>query len=171
MNPQFVLAYLNRGNLYLRKGEFLSAIQDYDKAIEMEPDSAVCLYNRGMAYEKTGQYQKAILDFERAIEEDSNFSRVYNDQAWLLSTCPNHRYRDGAMALKLAKKALDLDNSAYNLDTLAAAYAELGQFKDAVTVQRAALKMLEKEGDTKNMMEEFIERLNFYEQNRPWRTK
>jgi hypothetical protein len=60
---------------------------------------------------------------------------------------------------------------AFCFDTLAAAYAEAGKFDDAITAQKKAITLLKKEGDPKNLIDRFIERLNSYKDRKPWREK
>ena len=64
-----------------------------------------------------------------------------NGYAWFLATCPDEKYRDGKEAVKLAKKACEFSKGKdwYHLDTLAAAHAESGNFKDAVDYAQKAL--------------------------------
>ena len=52
--------------------KYEEALNDYDEAIELDPDNSYCYCNRGIAYEKMGEYQEAINDYNKAIELDSN---------------------------------------------------------------------------------------------------
>jgi tetratricopeptide (TPR) repeat protein len=65
-------AYNNRGSAYSIKGELEPAIDDFTKAIEINPPKASKLSNayngRGSAYKRLGETDKAISDFTRAIE-------------------------------------------------------------------------------------------------------
>ena len=61
-------SYGNRGNAYASKGEFDTAIKDYTKAIELNPNYAEAYYNRGNAYYKKGEFDTAIKDYTKAIE-------------------------------------------------------------------------------------------------------
>ena len=67
MNPEDFIAYNNRGLAYANKGEFNAAIQDYDKAIELNPQSADAYINRGNAYDEKGEFDTAIQDYNKAI--------------------------------------------------------------------------------------------------------
>ena len=59
-------AYNNRGNVYSNLGEHHKAIDDYTKAIELDPQGAYAYKNRGLAYKNLGEHQKAIDDFYQA---------------------------------------------------------------------------------------------------------
>ncbi len=47
---------------------YWKAIDDYTKAIKLNPQDAAAYYNRGIAYDDLGEYQKAIDDYTKAIE-------------------------------------------------------------------------------------------------------
>ncbi len=57
----------------------------------------------------------------------------YVARAWIWATCPDSRYRDGKQAVESATRACELTGwkSPDELDTLAAAYAESGDFTAA----------------------------------------
>lgn len=93
-------------------------------------------------------------------------ARALNGYAWLLATSPIPELRDGELALRHAHRAVELDRNAAYLDTLAAAYAELTRFEDALAVQRQALAAAD--GDPA-LIEELRAHLAAYEQSRPWR--
>lgn len=52
-------------------------IADYNKAIELAPDSADAYYNRGDAYDEMGEYGKAIADYNKAIQLNPNLASAY----------------------------------------------------------------------------------------------
>jgi nucleotide-binding universal stress UspA family protein len=93
---------------------------------------------------------------------------AYNSYAWLLATCPDDRLRDGKKGVAFARKACELwgweDPS--GLDTLAAAYAEDGQFDEAVKWQKRALEVL---GYSGRQGEAARLRLELYQAGRPYR--
>ena len=70
LDPNFAMAYNNRGNAYYTLEQYQRAIEDYDKAIELDPTDALTYNNRGVSYNKLGQYQQAISDYDKAIELD-----------------------------------------------------------------------------------------------------
>ncbi len=69
----------------------------------------------------------------------NGYAYAYNNLAWIMATCQDKKYRNGAKAVELAKKAISLSNNIDFLDTLAAAYAEAGNFEKATTIQEEVI--------------------------------
>jgi len=66
IDPKFVVAYCNRGLVYLNLGEYQKAIDDYTKAIEINPKYTYAYYNRGNAYVLQESPTAACGDFYQA---------------------------------------------------------------------------------------------------------
>jgi len=69
--------YYNEGTAYLQSGNYLKAIGDYDKAIEINPNYARAYNNRGIAHAKLGNDQQAIEDFVKATEILPQYAEAY----------------------------------------------------------------------------------------------
>jgi len=81
-NPKVsAIAHSNRGNAYIRKGEYAQAIKDYDEAIKLMPNFANAFNNRGVAYQKMVDYDRAIQDFDAAINIDPNYASAFANRA------------------------------------------------------------------------------------------
>ena len=76
--------------------------------------------------------------------------------------------RDGHEAVRLAREAVRLNDDAIFRDTLAAAYAEVGQFDNAITEQQRAIEMLRAAGEH-DAVADFESRLDLYRRNQPYR--
>ncbi len=77
-NPkQKSVIYSNRGNAYSDKGDKDRAIQDYDKAIELNPQNADAFNNRGVVYRNKGDKDRAIQDYDKAIELNPQHAEVF----------------------------------------------------------------------------------------------
>jgi tetratricopeptide (TPR) repeat protein len=74
---RFSTAYLNRGAAFERIGQRERAVQDYDKAIELNAFDFQAYDNRGVALENMGQLGKAIQDFDRAIALKHDDSQMF----------------------------------------------------------------------------------------------
>jgi tetratricopeptide (TPR) repeat protein len=140
--PRDYQAYNYRGVARALIGAYDPAIADYSKAIEIRPRYAEAYNNRGFARTRTGDLGSAINDYTRALELNPFFVDAYNNKAWVLATCADRRYRDGGQAVRLAQKAVELKPDVVSLDTLAAAYAAVGNFDAAVDTQKKAIQKL-----------------------------
>jgi tetratricopeptide (TPR) repeat protein len=134
LKPNALLAYLNRGRAYLLKGDDDHAIADFTQALQIDPSRIATYIARGRAYGSKGDYGKARADFISALKLDRNTAAAYNNLAWQMATCPDPQFRDGKSAVEGAEKACELTGwmVAADVDTLAAAYAESGDFDSAV---------------------------------------
>jgi tetratricopeptide (TPR) repeat protein len=167
-DPQSADAYNNRGLTWTKIGEYDKAIADYTEAIRLDPQDARAYNNRGVAWKRKGNYYEAIANYTEAIRLDPESAIRYSTLAWLLATCPDGKYRDGAKAVQLAGKACELTDytDANHLCWLAAAHAEAGNFDDAVAWQRKALD-LASAGEKANMRMG----LKLYEAGKPYHEK
>ncbi len=96
-----------------------------------------------------------------------NRANAANDYAWLLATSPHERVRNAGLAVEFARQAVAGEASLSRLDTLAAAYAEAGQFIDAISVQEKAIALSDIEGS--DFRPEMERRLKAYQAGKPWR--
>ena len=160
--------WFEQGLSFLNSHRYEDAIKAFSKAIEMDLHDADAYNNRGLAWYEKGAYERAIADYTKAFDIDPRCADAYNNLAWTLAVCPDSAYRNGAKALELAQKALELTPGAYTLDTLAAAYAEAGKFGDAVAIQTTVVALETKQGKTKDLAE-YREHLKSYRAKKPWR--
>jgi len=110
---------------------------------------------------------EAVKWYRRAAEQ--NLPDGLNSLAWILATSASPAIRDGSNAVVYAEKSVAATNRKipWNLGTLAAAYAEVGEFEQAVRTQREAIALLQTEAD-KN---DFRSRLQLYEAKAPYRAR
>ena len=80
LNPHYVSAYNNRGNMHQERDDFEDAIRDYNKAIDLDPNHAKAYYNRGAAYTAKGEPDLAIKDCTTAIDLNSYDANAYNNR-------------------------------------------------------------------------------------------
>jgi tetratricopeptide (TPR) repeat protein len=167
VNPKEAIAYYNRGEVWEDKGDYRKAIADYTQSLAIDPQYAHAYIDRGVAWAKTGEYGKAIADYNQALAIDPKDAKACNNLAWLYATCPDKKYRDGKKAFENASKGYQLDyaNHWYAFGTLAAAYAENGDFDAAKQWEAKAIE-LAPDADSKH---ECRAHLALYNQGKPCR--
>jgi TPR repeat protein len=145
------------------------AVKWYRKAAERNYDHAqLCL---GFCYEKglgvTKNEAEAVKWYRKAAARGGG--QALNAVAWLLATSEDSAIRDGSNAVVFAEKAVAATNhkNPSCLDTLAAAYAEAGQFERAVSTEQEAIALLQTEAERND----FRTRLKLFAIHLPYRAK
>ncbi len=114
----------------------------------------------------SGNYAEAIENVDSRLASDPDNPFWHNNKAWLLATCPDDALRNGELAVEHGTKAClftHYANPAY-IDTLAAAYAEAGDFDSAVKWQKEAIRL-----DNGTFAVDFQKRLRLFEAGKPYR--
>ena len=168
--PVEARTYNNLGSLLLDQGKIDEAIVQYHNALDIEPDYAKVHYGLGKALQLKGRTNVAITHFRKAIQLKPYWSPVLNDLAWTLATHGDPNVRNPDEAVLLAQKACKLTK--YEdwmlLDTLAAAYAAVGQFELAVKTEEKALSLAAM-SNAKELVEGIENRVKLYRQAKPYR--
>jgi tetratricopeptide (TPR) repeat protein len=154
---------IGRAHSYVEKENADAALADLNEAIKIGTDESDAYVLRGIVHKVRHEYELSVADYEKAIALNPNEARSYDAEAYLLSVCPMPKYRDGKKAVKYAGKACELTKwqGVDSLETLAAAYAESGQFDDAVKFQTKAAEIDPRQADQV--------RLTLYQQKQPFR--
>ena len=156
-------------NALRKKGDLRAAIAHYHQAIQIRPDYANAHNNLGNALRQQGQIEEAEHEYQVALDSDPNLVLAQNNLAWLLATAADSRLRNGAKAVQLAEQAVVATdgNDPVMLHTLAAAYAEKGEFDKAKSAARQALSIADSNGIS-SLSESLRSKIALFEANSPY---
>ena len=153
-----------------QQGRFDEAIVHLQQALIIKPDYAEAHNNLGMALHAQGKIVEAVVQWREAVRLQPNQIAYVNNLAWVLATCPEASVRNGAEAVELARRAVQLSGGQEPaiVGTLAAAYAEAGRFSAAVQTARKALELATQQN--KQALARSIQaKLPLYEAGTPFR--
>jgi tetratricopeptide (TPR) repeat protein len=175
LNPENRMLLMQLASMYQMDDRPRKAMRIAERLIQAEPTDWQALRLRGDVLLALGRHADAIGDYEEAIknipEDEDDLSGVLNNLSWVLATSPEDSVRNGDRALEAGLRACELTEykKSHILSTLAAAYAELGQFDKAV---EWSTKAVELGGQEENeQLDQLKEELKGYESKKPWREK
>jgi tetratricopeptide (TPR) repeat protein len=170
INSTNSLVHFNLGLALFRLGQTERAIAHLSEALRLEPSSAETHFQLGLAYLSQRKAKEAVIHYRETLRLKPDFTAALNNLAWLLATHPDETCRNGAEAVRLAEKACEL--TAYKqpllLGTLAAAYAETGDFDKAISTAQKARDLAEMSGE-KNLVVKNEKLLEEYRAGKPHR--
>jgi tetratricopeptide (TPR) repeat protein len=142
------------------------AIERFTQALEVDKSMFPALRGRADAYLGIGKQAEAIADYEVALKLKPKDPGVLNNLAWVLATSPDDKLRDGKRSIELATEGCKVTDykQAHILSTLAAAYAETGDWDKALEWSKKAVET----GD-ESVLDQLKKELASYQEKKPWR--
>ena len=153
-----------RGDARLSVGEHTEAIRDYESAISVI-DKA-----KKPETKANGDEPKEEADEDDSAQPSAEeHAGLLNNLAWVMATSPKDDVRNGKRALELALKSCELTEykAAHILSTLAAAYAETGDFEKAREWSGKAVEIGTEEKN--EQLDQLKKELDGYKENKAWR--
>lgn len=163
--------------VFWQSNKHSQAIRNLDQVLRSNPANWQALRLKGEICLSQGEHADAIEAYKAALsilpeeESDDLKASVMNNLSWVLSTTPEDELRNGKLALELGLKACELTEfkQAHILSTLAAAYAEVGDFDKAVEFSEKAVETGKK--NDSEQVEQLEEELKSFRDKKPWREK
>jgi len=170
ISPFSAETHFTLGLAVVRKGDLLNAINQFAYALFLRPDWTEAQAKLRGALVLLANSAGGPRHLQDVVSLAPDSPTILNDLAWLLATSPDPALRDGQNAVRFAEHgcALTGSNNPTLLSTLAAAYAEVGRFSDAINKGEEALSLARSAGndDIATLSENL---LTSFRANRPYR--
>jgi tetratricopeptide (TPR) repeat protein len=170
LKPDDLGACNDLAGVRMRQRRFAEAEDLLRRLAKLQPGNPVIGNNLATVEAAQGKHQEAMADWAAVLDRNPQNPAALNGLAWALSTSPDASVRDGKRATALAEQAVKLSGhrEPNALDTLAAACAEAGRFRDAIRAAEEGIALAQRQGD-KTKAAELRGRLELYRRGTPFR--
>jgi tetratricopeptide (TPR) repeat protein len=168
-NPKNVELRMTMGSYLVADQRPRKAIEIYTSVIEEDKDNWMALRSRGDALLSIGKHKEAIVDYEAGLKLQPEDNGLLNNLAWVLATSTFDELRNGKRSIELGTKACEVTKyeMPHILSTLAAGYAESGDFESAIKWSTKAVEL--GRAKLKDQIEQLEKELDSYKEKKPWR--
>jgi serine/threonine protein kinase len=177
--PENPARYLSRAECYIYLQNREKAFADLEQCAKLlrsrNHPAAALVTKLAVLCREQKRYDEVEPEFVKVLE--FSHRRLYEKHPLMLkklarlqATYPSAEFRDGAKAVEYANKACELTDwrNADYVDTLAASYAEAGDFYSAVKWQKKAIDLLTEDTSAESRSN-YESRLNLYQSGKPHR--
>jgi tetratricopeptide (TPR) repeat protein len=170
MRPDYFFARYGLGRALLENGQIDAAISQCRAALLIRPEDPDCQTVLAVALEERGETAEAIQHYQKAVQNSAQAIPALTNLSWILATSSNPALHDGNKAVELAGYAnqLTAGSNPTVLRTLAAAYAEVGQFGKAIETARTAIRHARLSGDN-SLTTDLDQQIALYQLGLPYR--
>ncbi len=168
--PRNVKALGNMARAFTNLGNHVQAEIFLRRVVELEPASPDYRISLAQTQQMLGKTQEALENYEAVLRLRPGERGAVNNIAWIRAAHPDPQFRDGAKAVELLRAlsaAPDCDSNL--LDTLGAAYAEAGQFEEALSTAQAAIEKARAEKAPAESIKDMERRATLYKARKPYR--
>jgi tetratricopeptide (TPR) repeat protein len=169
LDPSDAEANSHLGMVFAVEGKPQQAILSFRRAVELDPDMAQARAGLALALREAGDAAAAQSEYAEILRRHPSWPSAANAAGRSLAIAPNPGWRNGRLAIQLAKQACQGFESPPPdfLDTFAAAYAEAGLFDTAVATAQQALRLATASGQ-ESLAKQIEAKLRLYERQQPY---
>jgi tetratricopeptide (TPR) repeat protein len=122
----------NVAQVYFSEEDYESAMNAYERILEIDPENPEALYIIAHVYINAKQYAKAETLLLKLIEQNPDDFKLKNNLAWLYATAEDPKFRDGSKAVRYAQEAMVIEPNDHHIwSTLSEAHYINGEYEKA----------------------------------------
>lgn len=169
-NQKSATAWEMLGNLYMAMKDYRASAENLLKAMELDPISEMRPKRLAEAMRLAGMEDELLSFCRNYIEQQPQRYDMAQQFAWLLSTSESERLRNGQEAVDITERLAHLSRfqNFGILETLSAAYAEMGDFDRAISTAEKAVQIA-KNVDNQDAVATMRKRIRGYREGKPVR--
>ena len=168
-NPAYFEARLAHADVLRRHGRFAAALTQYEEALKVNPRSPEARFGYAMGLVRMNRYRDARTWLEDAVRSSPERPELANALARILAAAPEADVRDGHRAMSIVKQLFGSNQTSDVVETMAMAAAEVGNYSQAVAIQRELLDAAKRAGQYADV-NRLVANLRLYEKGQPSRT-
>jgi protein O-mannosyl-transferase len=163
-------AHENLAKALLQKGNVSDALIHYRKLLELQPDNIEVHNIVGTVLVQQHHIRDGVEEWEKVLAIQPENGNAMSNLAWVFATSPDESVRDGVKAVELAREAVRISDRRIPLlfRTLAAAYAETGEFSKAIQTAQEGIQLANNQGNP-GLATELQGNISLYQEQRPLR--
>jgi tetratricopeptide (TPR) repeat protein len=170
-NPNYAEALMALGDTLRRSGRIEASLKPYADVVRINPRSAEARFAYALALVRLRRYRDAKAWLEESARVLPDRPELSYALARILAAAPDDTVRDGARAMALVQELMKGNQTTVVGETMAMALAELGQFSDAVDVQKGVIAASQQAGSAQDVRR-MTANLRLYERRQacrvPW---
>jgi len=170
LRPDNTPAHENLAKALLQKGEVADALIHYQKLLELQPNNIEVHNIVGTVLIQHGRIREGVEEWQNVLAIQPDNGNALSNLAWIFATSPDDSLRDGAKAVQLAEDALRISGRRIPIifRTLAAAYAETGEFSQAIQTAQQGIELANSQGNF-SLATELQGNITLYQEHQPLR--
>jgi tetratricopeptide (TPR) repeat protein len=169
-DPDYVEARLALGDLLRQGGRPQDSLPHYARVISSAPAIGEARLGEALALVSLRRYREARDRLIDAMQVHPNHPTLAEALARVLAAAPDRTVRDGRRAVTLMQDSVKAQTSPEAIEAMAMAFAEVGEYQQAVAWQDKAIAAAERAGRDPHVAKQMTQNLQLFQQRKPCRT-